>query len=392
MKRQFLLLVALLVTAMTANAQSQSATLEQGSTLTTYYGPGAFISAYEAAKNGAVITLSAGDFDTVKKIEKSITIIGCGGFPSFGKYTQISTIYNGNGSYRVHFAIEASNVKLEGLYMYAHVFIGDNYSNSQSISNLKISNCYISTLYSNWKHLNTVIDQCHIISIYDSYYTENLCIKNSYIMEFSGSGTGSSNPAYITNCIIPIWYYSYYDGNSFGRYPPTAVYKNCILGYSSYDSGNLNSTSNSYYQGYYIYNAAGYSNHEYYNNVFYYYPYRYTRGATNSNSYSENSVSASDSLKRVAIRPPSASNTCISQDNVGVSYNNLFNFNTSKGRYDSTYIKVDAKGDDGKPVGLYGGTGFSLYPDIPRIKESKIDSNTDEEGKLNVKIKVETNK
>jgi hypothetical protein len=135
--------------------------------------------------------------------------------------------------------------------------------------------------------------------------------------------------------------------------------------------------------------VGNWSNHEYYNNVFYLYPRKYER-ENNSNGFSEKTVTASDSLKRITITPPSGSNSCIAKDNIGVSYNNLFN--TSKSWFDSAYVKVDAKGDDGKPVGLYGGTGFSPHPNIPRIVDSQIDSNTDEAGKLNVKIKVEVNK
>ena len=47
-------------------------------------------------------------------------------------------------------------------------------------------------------------------------------------------------------------------------------------------------------------------------------------------------------------------------------------------------------GDDGTPVGITGGSGFSPYPSIPRITSKQIDSKTDSEGKLNVKITVST--
>ena len=47
-------------------------------------------------------------------------------------------------------------------------------------------------------------------------------------------------------------------------------------------------------------------------------------------------------------------------------------------------------GDDGTPVGITGGSGFSPYPSIPRITSKQIDSKTDAQGKLNVKITVST--
>ena len=45
-------------------------------------------------------------------------------------------------------------------------------------------------------------------------------------------------------------------------------------------------------------------------------------------------------------------------------------------------------GQDGTLRGLQGGTGFSSYPSIPRVTSKTIDSNTDADGKLNVKITV----
>ena len=45
-------------------------------------------------------------------------------------------------------------------------------------------------------------------------------------------------------------------------------------------------------------------------------------------------------------------------------------------------------GQDGTLRGPQGGTGFSSYPSIPRITSKTIDSNTDADGNLNVKITV----
>ena len=64
---------------------------------------------------------------------------------------------------------------------------------------------------------------------------------------------------------------------------------------------------------------------------------------------------------------------------------------TSKYWHEKGYFKTDLVGDDGKQVGMFGGTGFSTNPSIPRIIESTIDSYTDASGKINVKIKVESN-
>ena len=78
----------------------------------------------------------------------------------------------------------------------------------------------------------------------------------------------------------------------------------------------------------------------------------------------------------------------------------LNNGNTNSGdksayvsnHYTGNYIinSFNQTGDDGTPIGITGGSGFSPYPSIPRITSKQIDSKTDSEGKLNVKITVST--
>jgi len=385
MKRQVLILACLLAGIINSNAQIQTAILEQDNTLKTFYGENAFKEAYEAAYNGAVITLSTGSFYTVEKIAKSITIIGQGwsgnnqtiildGNKDNGRSTSNEGVY-------YSLAIEANNVRLEGLFLY-RLYVGSSYNSSNGISNLQVRNCQILEFYYNWKHYNTTIDQCSITYFY-ILNSENLCIKNSRIMGFLGSSTST---AYITNCIIPGWYnYDVNDGNYSFSWQPKAIYKNCILGFLYH---NYSGSGKGWYYSYNvetIYHEGG--NH--YNNVLYLNPCRYTRPTDRSTSFNSEYVSAGDSICRCTPGLSSSYNS-EGRDNISMSYNALFN--QSKSWTDSTYIKADIKGDDGKPVGVFGGSGFSLYPNIPRIVESKIDSNTDEEGKLNVKVKVEINK
>lgn len=387
MKRQVLILACLLAGIINSNAQIQTAILEQDNTLKTFYGENAFKEAYEAAYNGAVITLSTGSFYTVEKIAKSITIIGQGWNGnnqttiSDGRKDNSRSVSNETVWYSL--AIEANNVRLEGLYLY-RLYVGSSYNSSNSISNLQVKNCQIPEFYSYWKHYNTTIDQCSI-TFFRISYSENLCIKNSRIMGFSGS---TESTLYIANCIIPGW--DNYDSNDGGygfSSQPYAIYKNCILGFLSHNNSN---PGYNYYQGYYVGKIyQNLNNRKFYNNVIYLNPYRYTRSSDRTYSFGSKYVSAGDSIRRCTIKLDDSYNTD-GGVNIGMSYNKLFD--ESKSWTDSTYIKADIKGDDGKPVGVFGGTGFSLYPNIPRIVESKIDSNTDEEGKLNVKVKVEINK
>ena len=96
----------------------------------------------------------------------------------------------------------------------------------------------------------------------------------------------------------------------------------------------------------------------------------------------------SDALSRTPELYWAESNTC--KGNTAASYNAVFGDSDEENPLLAPIITT-IKGDDGTVVGPYGGTGFSVNPSIPRIVESKIDSNTDAEGKLNVKIKVEVN-
>lgn len=74
MKKILFLFVALVSMSASMHADGLTATLQQGDKMTAFYGVDAFKQAYEAANDGAVITLSSGKFNDVATIEKSITI------------------------------------------------------------------------------------------------------------------------------------------------------------------------------------------------------------------------------------------------------------------------------------------------------------------------------
>ena len=351
-------------------AQGLTATLQQGTTMRTYYGVDAFKEAYAAASSGAVITLSAGTFNTVEEITKSITLIGNGAIGD--KQTYLYTASKTSDGYYPNLIINANNVRIEGLRLNASDAIL-----IRKVSNLKISHCYINCLRATLQHTNTIIDQCFISKEYAINQGVNYCLKNCFIDEPYQEGS-TSNLTYITNCLIYKYYYYHRisDKNYYKIVYPYAIYKNCILGYHSYNSSNLSNTSSDYSKGYYIWSPGTKTQSEYYNNVFYYYPSDYDDGFLKFNDFLETLE-----LKSV----PTGTNRT---GNMKSTYNDLF---TSMSYYLPGFIKTDLKGDDGKQVGPYGGSGFSLIPSIPRITSSTIDSYTNAEGKINVKIKVENN-
>ena len=345
MKKILLMLVVLFTMSANIFADGLTATLQQGDTMTPYYGVNAFQEAYAAAQDGAIITLSSGKFNDVATVEKQISIIGS---YAFNNENASKTILNS-------MTIAANNVKIEGVYFSGTVTFGS--SSLKSIANCTLKRCWIETsLYGSYKHDNTLVDQCVIKKEYAMEKSCNYCIKNSTIGYFV-SMNSSTNIAYISNCIV--WDYirfiksgsAYITDSSCKR--PFAIYKNNILGiYKTENSDRsvyLNSPS------------------EFYNNHFcqaYMYP---------------NKEKPYSFLNRVEIKYGTG---CVNEKNTkaDLKFNNFYEYPAHP---------LDAPlGSDGTAVGPYGGTGFSEYPAIPRIISKSIDSNSNAEGKINVKITV----
>ena len=336
MKKTILLVVAILLCSMKMMAEGLTATLQQGETMTAFYGVNAFVDAYNAAEDGAVITLSEGQFNRVQYIEKSITVVGNMAFDRTGyEKTFLSTTY-----------IKADNVTFEGIN-----FTGDIYLTN--INNCHIKRCKVDNYlygYDNTTHTNTVIDQCVINVECSIKYSKNYCIKNSTINYFD-SCNPSTNIAYISNCYI--CYFSQSRNSSY--YQPYAIYKNCVLGM---DNAGYSSSYATYL----------YSPYEFYNNYF----YRTTTSSSYTNYYLSHQFS----------------NGCLYNGNTSSGDKSVYSRNTYTGNYIiSSFNQI---GDDGTPVGITGGSGFSPYPSIPRVTSKQIDSRTDSQGKLNVKITVST--
>ena len=330
MKKTILLLVAIALTSAKMMAEGLTATLQQGETMTAFYGVNAFVDAYNAAENGAVITLSEGQFNDVTTIEKSITVVGNMAFDVEG----YKKTYLGNST---DVTINADNVTIEGICFYNYSLILGN------ISNCHIRRCRIvNTLYNTAKttNTNTLIDQCVLNTINLFAASKNICIKNCTIYRLGGGD--AENVGYISNCYINRFFAR---SSSSDNQLPYAIYKNNVLGFD--------------YNSYSGYTCDLKSPSEFYNNYFLY-----------IGSYSSSKVS------------------------IYINQGNVFSENvTYKSNNAPTNFIIDSfgmLGDDGTPIGITGGSGFSPYPSIPRITSKQIDSKTDSEGKLNVKITVST--
>ncbi len=346
MKKIYCLFAFVLMSA-SVFADGLTATLQQGDVMTPFYGVNAFQEAYAAAENGAVITLSSGKFNDVATISKQITIIGAYAFDATSSETTIL------GSTRV----ANHNVKIEGIYFSGTVSLGS--SSLTSIKNCTLKRCWIETsLVGSYRHENTLVDQC-VIKIEQAMANSlHYCIKNSTINYFAEMNS-TTNLAYITNCVVWHWFgcmYSsskYIENTNFKR--PYAIYKNNYLGiYKTESSGitvSLNSPS------------------EFYNNLF-------------CQTYMTQVYQDSEPFSYLSSITLTYSSGCVNENNVkgDQKFNKYFEYPAHP---------IDAPlGSDGTAVGPYGGTGFAEYPAIPRITSKTIDSNSDVEGKINVKITV----
>lgn len=322
--------------------------------MTPYYGPDAFVQAYNAApQKGAIITLSAGTFNTVDSIMKQVKIIGNG-------YKDNKTVID-NELY-----VKADNVTVEGVELYLF--------RMKDTENLVIRRCKIFDIQNSlgvntgYRHKNTIVDQCIITSADGSISGgENYCVKNSIINTFIGFKKTDLQCAYITNCafVLPNWFQTQ-------KYK--VILKNNLISLCLTNGLELSS---------FCYSIGM----ECYNNIFFEGVKYNTNGGRGGMYVIESTI---DPDTRWTTPELNHEETLTWKNNTSTNYNDVFG-ESDEGNPLLAPIITTIKGDDGTVVGPYGGTGFSVNPSIPRIVDSKIDSNTDADGKLNVKIKVEVN-
>lgn len=340
MKRTILFLVATIAIVMGAKAQQQTATLQRGNSTTYYFGQDAFKEAYNAANDGSIITLSAGYFNTVDSVMKQIIIRGNG---YTGEKTVIGTNQYEVNTYSLTYSliICADDVKLEGLFLEEGIKI------TKDLENLIIKCCYLAKFdcYNGTAHQNTIIENCKVGSINSPKMT-NFCIKNSYVNILWGVLESSS--ALLLNSIVG------------GYIAAVFSYRNCIINADSWNHLRFSDSQ------------------EYIDNVFFY-------GVTSD--YATGVMSIDESTRYSTPTLPNIETSNFKGNSVAL-FDDIFNYTNEENPLYAPIITT-ITGDDGTVVGPYGSTGFSENPSIPRITESKIDTYTNGEGKLNVKVKVE---
>ena len=322
MRKIVFIIIALFAISQNICAQGMTATLQSGDNLKVFYGIDAFKEAYEAAKDGDQITLSAGTFNALaNSVSKSVKITGVGAFEDTGN-TIIDTLY-----------ISGSDVRIEGIRL-------SNKLDATGSVNLIVTRCRVYYLYASNNYTNPLFNECALLYPRFLKYARGFTIKNSTIYTFNGDDNKDvTNVGNILNCVIYDYPYTL---------PPCAIYKNCLIGRDAstynYTTITCEAPSEFYYNVFYMHASSTWATKGYSLKI------NYSTGCINNGNVNLDSRS-------ISISYPAKEN------NVG-------------------------NGDDGTPVGIYGGTGFSPYPAIPRILSKSVDAYTNDEGKINVNIEV----
>lgn len=223
MIRKILVAIVCLIVSVTAFAAPLTAILQSGDKFTPFYGENALVEAYNAAKDGDVITLSPGSFNTTE-IAKSIKIIGS---YAFGETeTEVTRIGPSNGE----ITVSADNVSLEGIRLNRLIIMGTE--------NLSLKRCRIDATYSKEKeghkyHNNTSLTDCWVYTYEAMPLSNNTIIRNCAIQCFEGYNE-ESKLALIENCNINLLKTRYKNKGNI----PNAIYRNNLLRIMSDERGS----------------------------------------------------------------------------------------------------------------------------------------------------------
>jgi len=225
MKTKVLLVMvgAWICSVVSLSAQSvQTATLQKDDGVQVFYGADALVNSVNAAQDGNTIYLSAGDFNAVYNLVKSIKIIGSGGFNvNEAKNTTIQSLsITRNGTYDNYLELEgfvikgevtinqSSMVKMSKIYFKSNCNLSYNGNNIEffssllvatlnfynySYSNTGVSNCIITRLAGGVTSTSTVIISNSIIyELYYDYAPNSISLQNNIIVANQNNKTPNS--------------------------------------------------------------------------------------------------------------------------------------------------------------------------------------------------------
>lgn len=239
--KKYILLIMVLCLAMVAKAQNEvtTATLQHGDEVSVFTGVNALVNAHEAAANGDVITLSAGNFAPIT-MTKSVSIYGAGFEKDETAGTNVTRITGqfglGNG---------LTNAHIEGLYLADRILA----STDNDVSDIVIAKCYIASngICFNKAFKNVTLSNDVVIgSVYTNYgaLATNLVINNCYI-ENDVSSFSAESTVLVDHCIIagnggPFTFKNTIFSGGIVGVDANAVAYNCL----AFNYRGLNSTTN----------------------------------------------------------------------------------------------------------------------------------------------------
>lgn len=351
MKKLFLILTSVFVSAYAMAQDTFVATLEHNGQYTNFYNNTALTAAYEAAEDGDVITLSSGTF-TCPNITKGVTIRGIGlAQLEQNKKTYISTAFD------VYAQDASRTVNLEGLYL-------QNTMNIYSDGSAETAGT-----------VNIIKTRCNAVNVLEKDSpTDTTTVKvNFYNCWMNGefkSNSASYTDIKVMNCYIT--------GMCWTRRSEVSntIFRNCYLNFN-----NLYSMAYSAFENCIIRCTGAY--YYYYGQTTEILPN--TATAINSISFTNNN---NDRCNHSAFELISYSENCsyLGQNlDLATVFSDQANFILQE-EFAKKYL-----GTDGKEVGMYGGIGYTTKVRYPIISTLSIGNGqtTSRDGKLDVTIELD---
>ena len=333
MKKLFLSLFALAVAAMSYAQSSMLATLSHDGNIKTYYGVSALKNAYNAARNGDVITLSSGSFEAVD-IAKGLTIRGAG--------MGIDTLSNSEptmivGDFNIKIpSTSTARLTLEGIYHNHTITVSTAFKNGTFLKSR-----FKDIKYEGASVTNLTMIHCKVAGEIRIGSNSSVSCVNCIVCYFSQESNTSIYE--FANCVLmsPYWF----------RDVTNCSFKNCIF----YISRDQDPEFQELGSGCTAFNCL-------------------SCGTTGRN-YIFNSISNS-------------TNKAI--DNMASLFKTFRGTYSDNETFELTETaKKKYKGIDGTQVGIYGSNmPFDPIPSNPQITKCNVAAKSTADGKLSVDIEV----
>jgi len=334
------LLIATIIASSIALKAQRTVSLHKSTGDTIFSGVNAFVDAYNAASNGDTIYLPGGSFASPSLFNKEIYVIGAGHHPDSTMHTNITMI---STSFLLG---ELSDYSVfEGICFGADLQVGNN----TSASYITFRRCKFNSSVNYHQTINTNFS-------INNNFIECIFIENLYIPNLSNSS--------FQNCIVEKTIISS-TSNSFKNsifLQNTTNHLNYVFSQISY-----NTISNCIFISQMPVNLLVYSpgGNMFYNNIF-----------TDTNVYFGPNHSQNNNYFGIA-----DSTIFVNQTGYTFSYSHNYNLNNP-----TLFI-----GNDQTQVGIYGGQfpfKTASLPINPHISFKSISNQTNQNGELNVNIKV----